>query len=234
MDRLPSSEAAIRRAATPRALVRALAELPRDAQVPAAALLDRAAALTEGPFRLGLDVDGVVIDVLPPWCALYNADYDDDLAPADVTDWDMSRFTKPECGKAVYRYLAQGALYEDAPPIEGAIEGVAALREAGVDITFITSSFDGQGDAKRAWLRRYGLLPPTSADPLAADLCQWSRKARVPVDLLVDDYIGNLESSDVDGLLFAAPYNAHLTDHARFPRVPNWDALLDRVLEWAG
>lgn len=181
---------------------------------------------------VGIDVDGVLLDILPPWCRLYNRDWNDKLVPEQVTDWNMASFVKEECGKQVYRYLGTTELYDRMDAVAGAAEGVQAIRDMGAQVLFITTSQDGQGDAKREALRRLGFLPPASEDPFASELCQFPHKHLLPISLMIDDYIGNLEPLQVPGILFPAPYNEQFRDNGRFPRAERgWADVVPMVEE---
>jgi len=99
-------------------------------------------------------------------------------------------------------------------PVEGALEGIAAL--ARTHEVFVCSSAMYVPHAfaeKFGWLERH--LPFISPDRLV--FC--GRKYVIAADVLVDDSIHGLERFAGRGILFTRPYNAH-------------DPYLDRARDW--
>ncbi len=163
---------------------------------------------------IGLDVDGVLADTMTPWLARYNAEFDDNLTPEDITDWSIHDFVKPEARKRIYR-LMDASIYDDTLPIAGALQGVRELRCLGHRIIFITSSMENQWGAKYGWLKRHGFIEARKDYFEAAD------KALVAADLLLDDYHTNVMRFSIlrRAVLFNQPWNRRYYD---LPRVCSW------------
>ena len=53
---------------------------------------------------VAVDIDDVIISLVPTWLHLYNKDYKDNLSKNDITDWQIDKFVKPECGINIYNY----------------------------------------------------------------------------------------------------------------------------------
>ena len=51
---------------------------------------------------VAVDIDDVIISLVPTWLHLYNKDYKDNLSKNDITDWQIDKFVKPECGINIY------------------------------------------------------------------------------------------------------------------------------------
>lgn len=173
-----------------------------------------------------LDVDGVVADLNNPWLARYNKDYNDDLTLEDITAWNIAQYTKPECGLKMYDYLEDPTLYDDVKPIEGAIEGVRALRDMGHEVAFVTScSGPEMCKAKTAWIIDHDGLTPADEDPMDY-IYLVKRKHRIEGDLLLDDYERNLENFKGWQVLFDQPWNRHVSD---IKRVTGWSQFLTAI-----
>ncbi len=136
---------------------------------------------------IACDVDGVVAALHVEWYRRYNRDWDDTLTDDRVHGWEVHRYVKPECGKKVYGYLEDGDLYEGVPPVDGAVEGVARLRELGHTVLFVTSCTFSMVDQKARWLQRHGFCEPSSTNLLPHDLIVAHQKSFVDADLLIDD-----------------------------------------------
>ena len=183
---------------------------------------------------IALDVDGVIADLHSTWYGRYNRDWDDDLTPERVTTWDVHPHVKPECGTAIYDYLRAPDLYAHVQPIEGAIEGVAALRQMGHEIVYATSCTDGMTDQKAAWLVRYGFTRSTRMLP--DDMIIAEDKNLIDAYLLIDDRAEHVsrwvEEKRRPAILFSYPHNRWLRDakHSLFwlscQPVENWSQLV--------
>lgn len=158
------------------------------------------------------DVDEVCADLMTEWVRRYNARWDDTLRPEDITDWDIVRFVKPECGSKVYNELRSGDdIYQGVEPIPGALEGIRELRRT-ARVVFVTSCVAGSTDNKMRWLFRHGFLPreKTPRDFIAA-----RDKALVRGDILIDDAPHNVSAFPGRTILFSQPHNRAVAHSAR-------------------
>lgn len=152
---------------------------------------------------IACDVDDIVANLLGEWLSRYNEKYDDDLLPEEIHSWDIDRYVKPECGKAIYRFLSDPTLYDSVEPHEHALETVAELREIG-HLIFVTScEGEIQRDHKFRWLRRKGFL----GDHQKGDYITCKDKWLIGADYLIDDGQHNVESFHRNGLLVTRPHN---------------------------
>jgi 5'(3')-deoxyribonucleotidase len=165
-----------------------------------------------------VDVDGTVADIHVPWLGMYNADYHDRLTLAHITKWEMHELVKPECGRKIYKYLEDPKLYEKAPVIEGALNGVNTLRKMGHEIVFVSAGFYF---SKVEWLGKYGFL---SSDDWrnAEDVVIASNKGLIKGDVIIDDYPKNLDRAGAFmKILFRRPWNVGSRYQGR-----NWEEIV--------
>lgn len=152
-----------------------------------------------------IDVDSVVADMMPECLKRYNADWSDSLTVEDLTDWDLRKFVKPECGSSIYDYFQDPSLYENCKPVTGAVCGVNVVRSLGGRVVFLTSCLPHSFDAKWEWLKRHGLLDYKHSQP---DLIAASDKGLICGDAMVDDGLHNLHAFRSGArILFAQPWN---------------------------
>lgn len=166
--------------------------------------------------RILVDVDSVVADLIPAWLYLYNKDYNDNLTREQITEWDMTKFVKPECGNQIYDYLHLEDLYNIVNPIDGAISSIHWLRQHEYDIRFLTS---GVQPAKILWLGKQGLLL-SEHFLFSPDVIVAHDKSIIKGDILIDDNIKNCESFSGKSILFAQPWNK--TSSYTFFRADGW------------
>jgi len=102
---------------------------------------------------IACDVDDVACDLVTEWIRLYNRDYFDTLSTPDITEWNIVKFVKPECGDKIYDYLDNPSLYDTIYPVERSIDGVIALRNMGHRVVFVTSAVNGCAGRKLSGCR---------------------------------------------------------------------------------
>lgn len=178
------------------------------------------------------DVDEVVAALHTEWLRRYNRDWGDNLTREDIVDWSMHAFTDPDCGKGIYDYLWDTDLYDRIEPVDGAFEGVSALRELGHRVVFVTASNAETYAQKLRWLQRNGFL---SQDELVAkrDYCPFGDKGMVRGDAAIDDKPQNLTDhpSSVLKILMDAPWNRDFS-HPQVHRARCWMEAV-RIIESA-
>ncbi len=162
-------------------------------------------------MRVGLDVDEVVARLHEAWLDDYNALYNDRMTVDEFTSWDIHKLVKLACGEKIFALLTPG-LYHRVLPYIGGIGAVSTLRRMGHEVFFV-STCGKKGDdhaqayAKQAWLLKWGFL--TEGQGLhSGHLIPCKDKRNAPVDVLVDDYINNVESFRGWSVLMNRPHNA--------------------------
>ena len=176
-----------------------------------------------------VDIDGVLADLHAEWLRRYNADYGDDLTVERIHQWSMTKAVKPECGGRIYEYLNAADLYDNIPPMPGALDGVGALRDMGHTIAYVTNSVGPAMTAgKLEWVTRHGLLEHGVFVSLTAKARTKPDKSLIRGDLLIDDYDGNCaDFGAARSILLTAPYNREASG---FPnRARNWTDIVDIV-----
>lgn len=170
-----------------------------------------------------IDIDEVCANLHEHWLALYRADYNCTLTPEDITHWEIQEIVKPECYNNIFKYLDKPDLYEGVKPVEGALEGVRALRERGYKVIFATSAPVKHGGRKFNWLHKHGFFD--GVDEAAKQYVEIRDKSLLGTDVLVDDYYKNLEDFRGGRILFTRPHNRHIAVDG-FYYTDNWPYLV--------
>lgn len=175
------------------------------------------------------DVDDVVANLVEPWLARYNKDYDDSVTPDHCVRWEIEEFVKPECGKKIFSYL-DSTIYEEVQPMPGALEGVRILRDLGHRVIFVTSCGAETASAKYHWLARHGFVGGTFAQK---DLIFATDKSMIRGDVLIDDGLHNCDAFFKHGGDVIVFDRAHNREDRRFMRAHNWEEIprMIRILD---
>ena len=175
------------------------------------------------------DVDGVIADLLTEWVRLYNIDHNDNLRHQDVTDWDVSKFVKPESGYAIFDILHRKDLYEGVLPIDGALDGIMAIRELGYRVVYATSCNISMAGLKLQWLDDYGFIS-MDKQGISKDYIEVSDKHLLLGDTLIDDYHHNLNGFQGRRILFNASHNISIPQNSfTFTRAADWNEVVNKL-----
>ena len=165
------------------------------------------------------DCDDVIINHSKEWLEMYNLDYQDNLKKETITDWDMLKFVKPECGAKIYSYLESGDIYNRCNPIEGSLDGINWLKNNGHRIIFAT--VNNYNDKKYQWLKSHGYLKSRK------DFVVTSDKSILKGEVIIDDNPDHLKKFGRKGIVFTQPWNKNYT----FRRANNWDDII-KIFEY--
>lgn len=167
---------------------------------------------SKGNAVIALDMDGVKADLLTPWLADYNSKYGDSLTNEMITEWEVHKFVKPECGEKVYEFIYNNPhVYDDVKPMEHSQEAVQNLIDLGHTVIIATKATNNSTliGAKYKWLREnFPMISPKNYIFI-------QDKRFVRADILVDDGHHNLTHFEGLPILMDAPYNRDVHDYLR-------------------
>lgn len=175
---------------------------------------------------IAVDVDEVVADLVTPWLAVYNDDWEDCLEKEDITGWNIHEYVDQDCGVNFYEYLTP-SLYSKVLPVFGALEGIQKLRRLGHRVIFVTSYVEGVTDAKFQWLKRHGFFDDV-IDAKSFFISAYN-KSDISADVLIDDNVDNVKVFKGVGLIFRAPWNRNYSGD--LTTVYSWDDVVKFIQE---
>lgn len=163
-------------------------------------------------LKVGIDLDMVLNNLNRKWVDFYNKEYNDNLTLEDIKTWGIDEYTKPECGKNIFKFLAIPGFFRDLDIQPNAQEVVKWLQEHYEVYILSASHYAVTGD-KGAWLTEH--FPFINYQNII--FCH--NKSLVKLDYLIDDYGKNLDTFTGQGLLFDTHHNQ--SDY-RFLRMKGW------------
>lgn len=161
-------------------------------------------------LQIGVDIDGVLADLTPALRQLLGRESDDspNSYSLSASGWVRDRVEEAE----LIREVGRQGLFATLPLIDGAIEGLARLREI-APVKLVTARHAEVEDQTRAWMRENDIDLP---------LVLQQRKIGWPI--LIDDspdQVSRTWATGGFGVLFDQPWNRHVDG----PRLPGWGAL---------
>lgn len=174
-------------------------------------------------MRIGLDLDGVIVDSIPHWIRVLNREAGTTYVEGNLPD----SHGQPEIAAVSDRFEVEMLI--PPGPVPGAREAVRQLKEAGHILVVITARSPRMRGLTEAWLAYHGI----SVDRLR--FLGGGNKADAAIaegiELFVEDTPHNaqaLAEAGVEVLLFEEPYNRSfrhpLAHHCR-----GWEAVLAEI-----
>lgn len=192
--------------------------------------------------RIGLDVDGVLGDLLTPLMKIASELLQREVYVSHLQSWDLDDLFKGEDAAMLpelWRRAGEPGFCRRLVPYPGAVEGVAALRSAGADIFVVTSPLHDAATwthDREKWLEERFGIPRRRVNHV-------HEKYTFSGSMLVDDKPENIELWAREhagvGVLWHQSWNAdHVFRHptrASTVRSNSWDSVLDmweRLNQW--
>lgn len=161
-------------------------------------------------LRLGIDMDGVIVDFNAGWIRLYNEEFGDDLRPEDAVMWSSpTALTAFETMGQFWRWArdcSHGAsLFRHLDPYPGALDAVDRLA-GDHDIVIVTTKPRYAVEDTMAWLADHEV--PATEVHIVDD------KTTVDCDVYLDDSDDNIVAlghhrRDAVVCRFVRPWNRH-------------------------
>jgi 5'(3')-deoxyribonucleotidase len=139
-------------------------------------------------MRVGLDVDEVIAQLHYAWISAHNKRHGSTYNLQSLPKWD-------DYSSPTMIALLTPKLYNDVLPYPGTKAAVDTIRRMGHEVFFVSNCGPNHEGAyaKEDWLRRWGYLDEP-AGLQSGHLIPGKDKRSAPVDVLVDDYLNNVES----------------------------------------
>lgn len=159
-----------------------------------------------------IDCDGVLRNLLPKICELYNYYYNESIKPADIKDYNLNNVLI-KCKEDVHKWLFQqhcSYIYLNSPVCHKAKEAMDLLHQKGYYIIIVSKqpSFLNKENTI-LWLRENNIYYDS--------ICFIDKKDVVKGDIVVDDYIENLKQCcEPEKILIDAPYNKKNTSFKKY------------------
>jgi len=145
-----------------------------------------------------VDMDCILVDMLPPWLKSYSEETGTVVKVEDVDDYDLRRFCTNV--KALDNILHKPGFFYDMEPMPEAVKYLTKLMEDGYDVVILTQPPRRAEFAvrdKRRWMKKY--FPKFEL----ANMIFAHRKHLVRGDLLIDDkpeHLDKWKSLNPDGI----------------------------------
>lgn len=163
--------------------------------------------VTVKELKIGIDLDDTFWDLLVAWMQRYNQLSGDNLEASDIRAWDVAQLVKDGWSKKVYQILEESELWEIVKPKPDSISIMKRLIKDGHEIYLVTATPYQTAHMK---MRRFFELCPFMKEE---QIIIAYKKQLIDVDILVDDYPGNLIGGNYHKLLFDAPHNWDYDEH---------------------
>ena len=158
-----------------------------------------------------IDVDGVLRNLLPKMCEIYNDYYNECITPNDILDFDL-KSTFKKCNNPVdWFFKSNGSyIYLNSKKCFKAKEAIDLLHNKGYYIIIVSNQpTHKQIENTLEWLKENEIYYDS--------ICFTEKKHLILGDIIVDDNIDNLNiCHECEKILIDAPYNRVEGNYKRF------------------
>lgn len=170
-------------------------------------------------MRIAIDVDDVIIDLMPVWLDAYGRQTGEVLDAKEIRNWDMRKNVKDP---VLCYSLLKTPIWQNAKPVRNAGMAVYRMLRAGIDVVYVTASW---AESKTQWLIDCGYLND-SDDPR---LVVARNKSLINADMIIDDNAETVIRYPKGGIIFARPWNDIKIWPVTVERLDGWLAILDHL-----
>ena len=171
--------------------------------------------------RIAIDLDDTLSYFVEEWLEAYNEVYNDHLTKDKITEWNIAKFTKPDCNSKIYEMLTWDEIFLRAKVRENAVEVTKWLGDY-YDLYIVTAYNYQTARAKTEWVIEN--LP--HIDYRRVVFC--NDKFIIDADYLIDDKDKNCVEFQGKSLLFGInnPWNDYYKNQL------NYNSSLIKVANW--
>ena len=173
-------------------------------------------------LHIAVDMDDVVVDFVGGLCAAIRTEYDIELYPEDITQWDLQPILDPIIGRNWWAWLREREwLWANFGVVPGALGSIDLLRREGHYMELVTSKPLWAEHNVWKWLGKwrpaFQQVTVTNPDHNKAD---WT-----DADIIIDDKMENCAGFIATGrkaILFTRPHNANQVLIPPLHRATGW------------
>lgn len=174
-------------------------------------------------MRVGVDLDGVIVDSIRYWIRVLNREAGTCFGPDDLPDV----YDQPALAECCDRHELEMLIAP--PPVPGAVSGLRRLKDMGHTIAVVTARAGRLRPLTEAWLLYHGI----TVDSL--HFLDGGQKASVVIAEGLDCHIEDtphqalaVAGAGVTVILMATPYNGHVEGDGII-RCTGWDDITANV-----
>jgi len=173
--------------------------------------------------RIGLDLDGVIVDSIPTWVKVLNREARTNFAPHDLPP----THSTPQLAACSDRHELEMLILPG--PMPGAVNALRQLRLAGHTLVVITARALRLRGLTEAYLQYHGM--PVDRLHFLEGGSKVTTAVAESIDLLVEDAPHNalaVAEAGISVLLYGAGYNRHIS-HPLIRHCQGWHGVLTNL-----
>ena len=159
-------------------------------------------------MRIGIDIDDVLNNLTACVLEIYNQDAGDSLCLADITEYDMKQFVKPEYRDNFYKYFGDKRVWAILKPNTTAFNLLNKLHSEGHSIYFVTATHPLNVKRKYLWLNEQ--LEWDCWDSLVVTK---DKSLLTGLDVFIDDSLDNIGYENDNNIVFILYFQYFLLDN---------------------
>lgn len=171
-----------------------------------------------------IDVDGVIVDVMPSFVKKINGHFNTSYLDSDITKFRLDEIFPPDQFGFIMKLWSTDTLYDDLTVEEDVLSAIDKMRGFG-RLVACSSPMPEHIRSKYEFLERLGFS--------RNDIVLTNGKSILKADVRIDDHTENLTDPESLNICFTKPWNA-LWDEKNGPRTDDWEEIVTLAEEGLG
>lgn len=177
-------------------------------------------------MRIGIDFDGVMNDMLKPWCEELSKMSKIKATSDDIKEWNLANTFTDLCQWDISNVIRTTDFWMKVEAQPGAVEFIKKLIDDGHDVVVITAAWPPESLSVKFNICMQKYFPFINWRSVIST----GRKDLINVDVLIDDYPENLkESHSAVKILFRKKYNDYAADRLDLIPADDWAEVYDII-----
>lgn len=177
-------------------------------------------------MRIGIDFDGVMNNMLTPWCEYLSSMSKIKANVQDIKYWDLQKTFTDLDKFTIQQCLKSPVFWNNVKPQPGAVDTIKQFINDGYDVVVITAAWPPESLSIKFNMCMQKHFPFINWK----NVISTGRKDLIDIDILIDDNPVNLvESHSATKLLYCYPYNEYAQNYNYLTCVKNWKEIKEVV-----
>lgn len=177
-------------------------------------------------MRIGVDIDGVVADIMPSALSAINKKYELDLHPSMILEYDYRIGEGTTVTDEIIRLLQDEEFALNIPVMDKAPQVVRSLKFRGHEVVFVTARKPESMGVTKKWIEQhFGAL----------EIVHTEHKQEVAIDILIDDcpfVVRAFAHTGRRAMLYDQPWNRKMEVEYGVRRVHDWYEVDHVTRDW--
>ena len=198
------------------------------------------------PLRIGVDIDDVLLNLISEFLIHYNQQYSSELTLDEIHSYSLGKVIGISFEKAVglfYEFYETDSFKYGLYPVNGAVEGIARLKQNGIILEAITARPEILREITHKQLDKYfsnsfekiHIMDLSSKENLGRGKGKHEICLERGIEVMIDDRpetVKDCAKAGIQGILYEQPWNRNTPNQFNVTKASSWKDIVDFLIEY--